>query len=658
MKLASIISREKLQLHRPALISGLLCTVLFFLGWNLLPQITLPEYPFQDLLPFLIIGATALAMVGLVWWKKQDDPQQKNHLYTQLTHIFSLGLGLSVIAIWGKLEFGPSGVLGDSFFSTAIIAKYKESWGNTDFIYQDLHSYYPSLYHYVLGKLAWITNTEPWTMFNTGMILTVFFLPWGIFAMWKRLTDARIAFVFMLLSVFVSRDEMLFKPFEVISLTIFLPWLLRFIWAGPGDLSKKAILWGGILGGLLFMTYYYYFFLLIAFIPLRLIFEYRSRGSMAGPKQLLGQYWRLLRWVPVVSFLYWAPLLYDFVAFGFESFQNRWFQPYMIKGPYETPGAWPVLLGILLAVGLSLRFKLAKGFVLILVAQLLFLVLAYTMMLMGSPLLHIRMIGIEVYLAWFSLGWGVILAADHSIAIEYKGGDLAGLRSLIPVTLAVIFGMYMAQSLHKDKQHDIYKIAARSKMPSLVYFPEFKEKSKGNVFLTNRYDICAYRPLYQFIAHNAHFSHPAAQFRERLKFLCLLSQSNNPDFIALMLRKNRFDAVDYLILDDGQMKVYDDNFPNKQAHTEVLIQFAPEALTGTWLLQEPNFDEMVKVEEPGNLSLSPAESGMAWMYGDDALRESIKMTSSQTEFARTALEQQTKDYNSWAQHTWARLSSE
>lgn len=597
------------------------------------------------------MAATALAMIGLVWWKKQDEATSENQLYTQLTHVFSLGLGLSVIAVWGKLDFGPSGVLGDSFFSSSIIAKYKEYWGNTDFIYPDLHSYYPSLYHYLLGKLAWITGAEPWTMLNTGMTLTVFFLPWGIFAMWKRLTDSRLAFVFMLLSVFVSREEMLFKPFEVISLTIFLPWLLRFVWAGDGKLSKKETLWGGIIGGLLFMTYYYYFFLLIAFIPLRLIVAYRESGSMAGPRRQLGQYWRLLRWIPVVSFLYWAPLLYDFVAYGFQSFQNRWFQPYMITGPYESPAAWPVIVGLLLTVGLSLRFKLAKGFVMVLVAQLLFLVLAYVMMLSGNPLLHIRMIGIEVYLAWFSLGWGAILAAD-----QYKGGDLAGLRSLIPVTLAVIFGMYMAQSLHKDKQHENYKIAARSKMPALVYFPEFQEKAKGKVFLTNRYDISAYRPLYQFIAHNAHFSHPAGEFRERLKFLCLLSQSCNPDFVALMLRRNRFDAVDYLILDDGQMKVYDDNFPHKKAHTEVVVKFAPEALTGKWLVQEPNFDEMIKVVDPEKLILTPQEIAIARYYGNIFLRKTYRRPIGKA--AVEALKQAPTDYNAWAKETWARLGDE
>jgi hypothetical protein len=652
--------------------------VLFFLGWNLIPQINLPEYPFQDLLPFLVMAATGLAMIGLGWWKKQGEEAQQTQLYTQLTHLFSLGLGLSVIAVWGKLEFGPSGVLGDSFFSASIIAKYKEFWGNTDFIYQDLHSYYPSLYHFLLGKLAWITHAEPWTMLNTGMTLTAFFLPWGIFAMWKRLVDARIAFVFMLLSIFVARDEMLFKPFEVISLTIFLPWLLRFVWAGPGELSKKGTMWGGIIGGLLFMTYYYYFFLLIVFIPLRLVVEYRDpiaigSGSISGPKQLLAQYWRLLRWIPLVSFLYWAPLLYDFVTHGFESFQNRWFQPYMITGPYENPGAWPVLIGLLLAVGLSMRFKLAKGFVLILVAQLLFLLLAYVLMMVGSPLLHIRMIGIEVYLAWFSLGWGAILAADNLKAIGVqKGGGLSrfgqgqrfesrepkaglSLAMLVPVTLAVIFSMYMAQSLHKDKQHENYKIAARSKMPALVYFPEFQEKAKGKVFLTNRYDLCAYRPLYQFIAHNAHFSHPAGQFRERLKFLCLLSQSKNPDFIALMLRRNRFDAVDYLILDDGQMKVYDDNFPHKQAHAEVLIQFDSLALTGQWLVQEPNFDEMVKVEEPKTFTLTSQESGIATMYGDALLEKSTSTDQVTSETAIDALYESPTDYNAWAKTTWEAL---
>lgn len=632
----------------PRLISGLASVILFFLGWNLIPQHKLPEYPLGDLLPYLIVAVVALGMLAITWLSAG-----KAHLYARLTHLFSLGVGLSVVAVWGKLEFGPNGVLGDSWFSATMIAKFKHFAGNTDFVYQELHSFYPPLYHWLLGKLAWLTGAEPWTMLNVGMTLTAFFLPWGVFAMWKRIVPERLAFVFVVLTILVARDDLLFKPFEAISITLFIPWLLRFVEFGRGQLSRRTLLWGGLIGAGLFMTYYYYFFLLLPYLLLRAGMERREAGSWEPVKKSFRSHLRLLGWTALFSAPFWLPLAWDFLRFGVQSFQNRWFQPYMIAGPYGDGGiqSAPIIVGLLLLVGLAYREKLARAFLWLLIAQLGWLLLGYIGMLIDTPLLHMRIFALTEYLAWFSLGWGALLASD-----QIKVEDSPRFRPYLPVAMAILISFSLARGFHHDKAKDIYKIAARSEMPGLVWFPEFRQRAAGKVFLTNRYDICAYRPLYYFIAHNAHFSHPAGRFRQRLKFLCLISQSRNSAFLANLMRKNRYGGVDYLILDEGRMKIYDDNFPNRAAHKEIVLQFDPAALRGPGFVPDPDFPEMIRVE--GNaptLRRSRAERAVENFFAPEGDPRPGDANSEAQGYLQKQMEKPVDDYLKWARTTWQYL---
>jgi galactan 5-O-arabinofuranosyltransferase len=642
------ISLAKL-IRDPRLIGAVITSGLFFLGWNLIPQHTMPEYPMGQLLPFVLAALASLGMIAVVWLTGE-----KPHLYLRLTQIFALGMALGVVGIWGKLEFGPGGVSGDSWFISSMIAKFKHTWANTDFVYPELHSFYPPLFHYVMGKLAWITGTDPWSMLNVGMTLTTFFLPWGIYAMWKQVVEERLAFIFMVVAMYASVDSILFKPYEVISMTIFIPWALRFLEFGRGKMSKRELLWGGLIGAALFMTYYYYFFLLIPFLPLRTWIDWRSHHSRSQLGNVWRGYLRLFGWMMLFSIPYWLPLMYDILRFGMQSFQNRWFQPYMVAGPYGTGEEWWIILGLLVVVALTVREKLARGLTLLLVAQLLWLLLAYIGMLLDTPLLHMRIFGLTRYLAWMGLAWGVVLLGD-----QIKQADFKPFKGHLPVALAVLFAFFVAQELHQDRKISNYKLAKKSELPALPWFPAFREKAKDKVFLTNRYDLSAYRPLYHFIAHNAHFSHPASRFRERLKFLSLLSKSGNAGFVSTMMRNNKFVPIDYLILDDRQIKIYDDNFPDWNAHTEVKLEFKEEVLSGPGFSIDPEFPEMIVVDNPGGgvASWSAAERAVAAVFGDAELSEKLSDAANPAEqWLRREVRPRVKDYRRWAAESWKSMA--
>lgn len=591
--------------------------LIFWLGGiRLLPQVAGEAYPFGYMLPLTIVIGTCLAMIGTAWWMRDT-----RHLYLVLVHLFALGFTGAVIAIWRGLEFGPNGIYGDSWFSTSIVTKYADYWGSTDFVYKDLHSFYPSLYHYILGKGAAIMGEEPWRVMKFGCYWTCYLLPLALFALWKRIVKERLALLLTVVSIFLSKEEILFKPFEVISLTLLVPFLLLYIdgaaWKASG-FNRKHLLVGGLIGAGIFMTYYYYLFLLIAWIPLRLVIDYREKE---GQWRKIWQKRKAAVWVLLAmagfSILYWGPLLLDMLQYGAQSFQNKWFQPHMLTLPWGSAGNWQLLLGLGVLLFLALRSGhrwqgFARALLLILVAQMGFLFLGQMSMQFGLPLLHVRLIGLEEYVAWFGIALGALW-----LVAQAKEKDRNLLKRWIPVAFTGLLALYTVRHVAADYKREIHKLARTSPVEMLSAFPEFTELSRGKVFLTNRYQLTAFRPLFLFISHNAHFSHPAARFRARLAMLEAVSKSKNPDFIAYMLRHNTYDAVDYVILDDNKMTVYDDDFPSKKAHREVKIKFAKGAFKGQYFEQNGDFPEIFAVKdvpEALRTSFSAAEQALVQQF--------------------------------------------
>ena len=103
-----------------------------------------PIYPWLNLYPQTALLLICMVMVGFAWFF-----QGKDWLVHLLAHLFAYGFATATVLIWQGLEFGPQGISGDSWFTTAMITKFKAYGGSQDFVYKGLHSYYPSLFHLI-----------------------------------------------------------------------------------------------------------------------------------------------------------------------------------------------------------------------------------------------------------------------------------------------------------------------------------------------------------------------------------------------------------------------------------------------------------------------------------------------------------------------------
>lgn len=401
------------------------------------------------------------------------------------------------------------------------------------------------------------------------------------------------------------------------------------------------------------MTFYYYFFLLFAWVPIRFLMDWRREESIVKALKGFFPLAGMIGVMMLVSAVYWLPLLMDIAKFGMESFQNRWYQPHMLDLPLNASHSWEFVLGTLVLLGLAPFNRLAQAVLGVFVAILGFMLLGHIGMYANFPLLHIRMVGMEDYLSKLGLVLGGLL-----LMRQFKGVIEQKWMIAFPVAIAIIFNLEMAMGFSWDTGKDNFTIARRTEQPLLVGIKEFTELGNGKVFLTNRNDMLCFRPIFSFICHNAHFSHPAAKFRQRLKFLKLLSASKNSDFVAWMLQYNQFDAVELVMLDGNHVDIFDDNFPNTQNHIKVPIHFGDSIFKGQYFEQHPGMKEIQILKPvPSDLwkNFNKGEMRLAALFANQD-REAIRSQFSAAELKtlEDEIRIRTLDYEVWQKMFWSR----
>lgn len=649
---------------QPKVVISLGFTLMFYFLIRTFEGIKFAAYPTQGLLPQTALVLTSLVAMGAMWWL--HGRKWSSYL---LAHIFAFGFGAATLVTWSSYEYAAGGVSSDAWFSTAIAAKYKAFGGNTDFAYRGLHSFYPSLYQFVVGKCAALTSTAIIQAMKYGTYWTAFLLPLAAYGLWRKLLAELPAFLMVVVAMTICRIHLCFKPFEVISMNVFIPWALYYVAGmrlreGEGKavwevavLTRRDILLGGLIAGLCFMTYYYYFFLFIVWIPLQVLVEVRTGGTW---RELARRYRAIALMIGVmmlVSVVYWVPLLADMVRFGMKSYQNRWFQPHMFNLPFDVSNQWKGLLGLLVWIGLAPTSRLARTVVVMLVALLAYLLVGHLGMYMDFPLLHIRMVGMEDYLLNLGLIMGLLQLMHH-----FKGFLESVYEKMLPLMVMAVFTVAMAMGFMWEKGADVSQSAANPAAPGLVPYPEFTALSRDKVFLTNRLELVAFRPMYLFICPNAHYSHPASRYRERFKFLVLLSQAQDPDFVSWMLQYNRYDRVDAVMLDDNRLELFDDNFPQPQAHIHMTVQFPDSIFDSSAFRQDSLFTE-IKYPKPLPAdhwkAFTPAQLKLVALFSDQDRQEvRSRIPAAEMQALEDELRIRTQEYATWQRVFWARWMGE
>lgn len=554
---------------------ALLACVAFALVLNQLVAVLPPE---SDSDPFLgawlrlwIFGAIFLCALALA--------KLPNQFLQETTLASILGICFAGIVFLGlrSTPFGLNGVSGDAGLMTAQVTKFSLNWAFPDFAYKDLSPFYPPLYFLVLGKIAGVLSIEPYQLLKLGLVATALLLPLAVQSAWS-FTGRRTVTLAALGSLFLYQDW--YKPYEWLSLALFIPWWI-YAMDGHGVRHKKGswLVWAGFLGALLFTTYYYWFFIgLVAFFA-SLVAERAQSVKLSATEK----YRPILLWaiVGVFSIPYWGPLLWSLVQTGAaSSLQNLYFLPdfSVLTFPFLEPSVSGILYlgGFVFLVWSAPRDKIARSLLLLLVAAYLWQIVGYIALLLHTPLLTFKSRDLITYV----LGFAAVLAmAEHLPRVmknrRWKGPALAGL-----IAVSLFFGQRIAVGF---SDNELLEQAQRTEYPSDM-LREYKSAMAGDIIdhvilaTSNASELSVYLPTYQFLPWAAVYSHPAGEYYERLEFLKELSDISDPDWFAAALMNNRYSPIDEVVLfpkDEGFVFSYlSVGFPEGNKPGELL--FSPE----------------------------------------------------------------------------------
>lgn len=635
---------------------------------------SLPAHPYDDVLPRILLIVLFMLLVVVY---SSSRPALVQHGDFIAVNALGVYLAIVLVYLFRDTEFALNAVHEDAGFSTAIATKYTEYWRSVDFTYRTLPAFYPSLYQFILGKLSALLDVPTYRMMKYGMCASAFLMPLLSYALWKTVVGRHLAaFVtYIVLCGEIARDShpgewpgavfLAYKPYEYMALAMFVPWWLRYVEGISLSARERArtpgfFVFGAVVGASIFLTYYYWFFVGLLYLVVRLVADVRWPDSR---ERLCAEFEGRaapLALTALVAAPFWVPLVVSRVVSGGEPLSNRWFEPGMLQLPrIISPDLIGLvqLLGVVCAVAFFRRNPVARVIVLMLVSVPLWHLAGHVGMLIDAPLLHAKMNHIVLHLTAGGSALGLWLAGDVGEPWQRRASMLCS------IVICLVFVTY-GQEFIRIKDSALFERANVARAPALFRDHEKTRPFHGTVFLTNVYDFNRYVPVFYFINENAHYAHPASHFRERIKFLSLISRSTNPTFIAWMLAYNEFDRVAFTWLQGGSLVVFDDNFPHRETHQRVDIGFPPALFDTGYFTREPVAADLYRLEPPARqayVGFSDRELLAAQHYAEPALEREVTTAMEARPGPGTAEERRLRQhlsqprvqrYGEWAETFW------
>jgi hypothetical protein len=291
--------------------------------------------------------------------------------------------------------------------------------------------------------------------------------------------------------------------------------------------------------------------------------------------------------IVIATAFYWLPLAISIAGADHPASQaNRWF---------SDPGALPQLpfldptpTGLLALIGLAYLVLTARADVLSR-ALLIFLaggfawyLLGWPAAALGAPLLTFRG-GPIIELILLTAG---VLGLVRMAQIAAARVDATQVR-LVASLAAILLVLYAGRSFMLTARLDPTMAVARSEPLPDGTIPRYgMAATKGfvsertvqqaiesrysgpghPVVLSTRPDLLAVSPYYGFVQWQVYYSHPAAEFEDRIAFLRQLAASATSQDLARRAADNAFDKIDAFVLQahgpNLSFDFRDDNFPS------------------------------------------------------------------------------------------------
>lgn len=504
--------------------------------------------------------------------------------------------GLVMITSLHGTPFGALGIQGDQSFRTEYVTRFADSWHLSDYFYANRPSYYAPLYFWVLGRAADIANVPAWHMIKFGQIAGVLITPLIAYVLWRRHVDARMA-ALIAVAQMVLLD--FYEPYEYLAIVAIVPWIIEVMY-GPlrkGATKRNPIVLG-LIGSIIFCTYYYWFFV----VPFVLLIHYvGARLMRQRPWAEIRRAWVALAIAAAGSSVFWAPLLWNFLtANQFYSLNNRWLL--LDHGDLLLPMIEPDVYGLMNLVGLvylvvSARTRvLSRALLVIFVACYVFHIAGFFLVAVDEPVMAFRMRLLSPFILLTASVLGLLELARLAMArLDRQRTQTAALA------LTALLAVYVLdRNISAIGDHPYMKGAQNEPLPSgtlsAYHDPDAKPADvpadqlsafidarlpagRHPVVFSDRIDLYAFYPYYGFVEYDFSYSHPTAEFENRLAFLRALSNASPSEFAA-RTADNPYDHIDAIVLHvDGNQLEYrfaDLHWPSGTAHTR--LTFARDVL--------------------------------------------------------------------------------
>ncbi|UCD93661.1 MAG: arabinofuranosyltransferase [Candidatus Zixiibacteriota bacterium] len=459
-------------------------------------------------------------------------------------------------------DYGLNGHWGDNGNRLALVTKFREfSSIFQDWYFKGLPSFYPPLWLFLSGKLAWLFGVEGYKTIKLGYFVIYALYPPALFLVWSKIAPKRIAFAVAFLTVFFRDIHLDYVYYEHITAAFFIPWWLYFVEDIKCKKSKgfKWYFLGAFLGALIFLTYYYWFLIGLMSIVVRALVRLVVGEKTYLKTPSIKHKTVLLSGVGLLSTIYWLPLLLSILRYGADSMQNKWFNPVYLNANvpfFEFSLISLVLLAALIYLGARFRHKINSNFGVLLLSMVALLLIERGLNL-NEISIQTRKLR-ELLPVFLGVPSGYCFVLLYGI-INRRFTRWRGV--LLLVTAVSIF--YLAGNHATITGHSMYKIAVNSRVPAndIAVFESID--CRGKVFLTNRYLEAVYLPYFMFVCPNGATAHTAARYHQRITFLRYLGKLEDPARVAFLLKRNCFNEVDYFYLpgDDTRDVAYYDMYP-------------------------------------------------------------------------------------------------
>jgi hypothetical protein len=147
--------------------------------------------------------------------------------------------------------FGFGGLVGDMSRTTAAATRYTTTLASSDTLVPELPAEYPPLYTWLVGRAAVLLGEPTWRLLADFEVLFMSAALLAGFLLWRRLVPAWVALALSAASVLTWSDPR--KAYEVLTLVIFVPWILDLLGRAP----RRRMHWlvAGLVGGFIAITY-------------------------------------------------------------------------------------------------------------------------------------------------------------------------------------------------------------------------------------------------------------------------------------------------------------------------------------------------------------------------------------------------------------------